>query len=264
MTLFDLFNTQVSDFLQHVALVLEVTALTLISIDFRNYELDRSKADKFSYVSLASDVTPDRSNLMKCGILAAFIAILFEFYQLLTIYLSPSDHGTWQLVRMLPATHSMQNVGLIVSAIGIAILGISAIGRMPKEIAAQIAPYQNIDGDHVNASEPVIWALVRNRIDITVGSMFILVGILLQLMISMDFNFTRDASQIVLSVVTGLVVMYWIRLRKILCNRLYSSAMIRVRYIERHLADVHQTQRAIDAMNRSKEESLERAKKKQT
>ena len=80
------FNNNIADFLQHVAFILEISALGLVVYDLKSHREDR----KSKPASIATEGfligIPDRSRWFYIGITVAIIAILMEGYQLGCIY----------------------------------------------------------------------------------------------------------------------------------------------------------------------------------
>lgn len=83
------FNQPAANFLQHLAVILEGTAMYLILSDLKIYRGDRDDAEIFNFWAEGEIHMPtkDRSSRIKTGIAAAAIAFSFEIYQLATLHL---------------------------------------------------------------------------------------------------------------------------------------------------------------------------------
>ena len=80
------FNNNIANFLQHVAFLLEISALSLVVYDLKSHRQDRKpKALGIATQGLFTGI-PDRSRWFYIGITVAVIAILMEGYQLGCIY----------------------------------------------------------------------------------------------------------------------------------------------------------------------------------
>jgi hypothetical protein len=80
------FNNSIADILQHVAFILEISALGLVVYDLKTHREDRKpKSLGIATQGLLTGI-PDRSRWFYIGISIAIIAILMEGYQLGCIY----------------------------------------------------------------------------------------------------------------------------------------------------------------------------------
>ncbi len=81
-----IFDQQVSDYLQHVAVAFEISAVVLLILDRRNYQSDTGRQFR---ASIAGATLPKktRSTEFRIAIGVGVLAVLMEIYQLLTQYL---------------------------------------------------------------------------------------------------------------------------------------------------------------------------------
>ena len=84
-------------------------------------------------------------------------------------------------------------------------------------------------GTYWNFNPPLAQALAESRIDISIGSVLILVGFVMQLMHNLDYYFHASVGQSTLIGVAIFVITYWTFLRRLLANRLFQSALERNR-----------------------------------
>jgi hypothetical protein len=82
------FNTKASDVLQHISILLEVSAFYLICKDYRTRERDLASKGRGTMVTGLSVPHPKRRKELFFAYIVAVIAILMELYQLLTQYCS--------------------------------------------------------------------------------------------------------------------------------------------------------------------------------
>jgi hypothetical protein len=113
-----------------------------------------------------------------------------------------------------------QVVGLLFDAIGICILGIPATYRMVQEIVAQ-------SGTYYDANPHLAKALSENRIDLTVGSIILLVGFGFQLIGTLDYFFIRPVGLLLCIACVLFLPLYFLFLRswlsKLLLNRVKAA-----------------------------------------
>ena len=110
-------------------------------------------------------------------------------------------------------THTLQSIGLICDATGIAVLGIPAVFRMVDEIAAQ-------SGTYWDANLHLAKALSTARVDTTVGSVLLLAGFLLQIASHYGLVAAPLVSAIILIALGVFLVLYWCYLRRYLSTAL--------------------------------------------
>ena len=80
-----LFDQSVSDVLQHIAVVFEVTAIVLVCWDFRVYRNDVLRQQRAAGAHTALPVK-NRVNRLTAALVIGVIAVSFELYQLATQY----------------------------------------------------------------------------------------------------------------------------------------------------------------------------------
>ncbi len=80
------FNQQWSDWLQHVAVVMELTAIGLVYRDYKMYRSDIGRQQRFAIGGIAAPKISRVRGLVWALVIGG-IAVLFEFYQLLTQYI---------------------------------------------------------------------------------------------------------------------------------------------------------------------------------
>jgi len=114
--------------------------------------------------------------------------------------------------------HDFQSIGLIFDVAGIAILGVPAIFRMKSEIAAQI-------GTKWNYSRPLARALSTSRVDISAGSILLVLGFTFQIAASLEFRPLAYTGTISLGTLILFFVLYWSWLRGACSEWLYSLAL---------------------------------------
>lgn len=108
--------------------------------------------------------------------------------------------------------------GLLFDAAGILILGVPAVFRMSREIQAQAGTYWD-------ANPHLARALSESRVDITVGSLVLLAGFLMQLAGNLGYVYVRCFG---LSLNVGAVVFvfaYFLYLRRRLYGVLFNHVM---------------------------------------
>ena len=85
------FDNQIAEFLQHFAVLLEVSAGILILYDLKHHRRDRGLNPlRIASRGITSGIK-DRSNLFYFGIAFAGAALLMELYQLGCIYFAVKD-----------------------------------------------------------------------------------------------------------------------------------------------------------------------------
>lgn len=80
------FNQQVSDYLQHIAIFFEVSAIFLVWRDFRMYESDVGATGRMTMMTGLSGPKKNRKPQLVSAFVIGGIAVLLEAYQLATQY----------------------------------------------------------------------------------------------------------------------------------------------------------------------------------
>lgn len=114
---------------------------------------------------------------------------------------------------MIALTQDMQIVGLIVDVLGVLMIFVAAILKIEKQIAAETLPHFDSSGKLANA-------LAAIRIDIAAGSLFMIVGFVIQAVGSQGFVFIGEWGALSLTATILLAVIYLLVLRKIICARI--------------------------------------------
>ena len=85
------FQNDIADFLQHIAIIFEISAGILVWYDLRQHRKDRGLTPLRIATSGYMSGIRDRSNWFYIGIGLAVIAIIMELYQLGCIYFAIPD-----------------------------------------------------------------------------------------------------------------------------------------------------------------------------
>lgn len=118
---------------------------------------------------------------------------------------------------MNPATNP-QVPGLLFDAIGILILGVPAVFRVSREIQAQ-------SGTYFDANPHLAKALSESRVDITVGSVVLFAGFLMQLVGNLGYVYTRPFGWTLVVSPIAFVLVYFLYLRRRLSGALFNHVM---------------------------------------
>ena len=87
----DFFDNDIANFLQHIAIIFEVSAVVMVVFDLKHHQKDKGLSPLRMATQGYISGIKDRSNWFFIGIFLAAIAILMELYQLGCIYLAVPD-----------------------------------------------------------------------------------------------------------------------------------------------------------------------------
>jgi len=111
-----------------------------------------------------------------------------------------------------------QAVGLIFDVAGVAILGVPAAFRMRSEIAAQMGTYWNYN-------PPLARALSASRVDISAGSLLLILGFAFQIAAFLGYRPLKYTGPTALIGLALFFVLYWLWARAACSTWLFSAAL---------------------------------------